>query len=109
MVEVVPDYRCNLGKFNLGDFKEVEAGRVLQLVHHVGKEVGKEIAVTVEFQKFAVVFRRYGLEFPVFIHAFHCADCLFLLIQYKKNIHHLFVSGGLVGCVYIHNFLNFSE
>ena len=27
--------------------------------------------------------RRYGLEFPVFIHAFHCADCLFLLIQYK--------------------------
>lgn len=65
MVEVVPDYRFNLGKFNLGDFKEVEAGRVLQLVHHVGKEVGKEIAVTVELQKFAVVLRWYGLEFPI--------------------------------------------
>lgn len=109
MVEVVLDYRCNLGKFNFRNFEEVETGRVLQLVHHVGKEVGTEIAVTVEFQKFAVFLRRYGLEFPVFIHAFHCADCLFLLIQYKKNIHHLFVSGGLAGCVYIHNFLNFSE
>ena len=106
---VVLDYRCNLGKFNFRNFEEVETGRVLQLVHHVGKEVGTEIAVTVEFQKFAVFLRRYGLEFPVFIHAFHCADCLFLLIQYKKNIHHLFVSGGLAGCVYIHNFLNFSE
>ena len=109
MIEVIPDYRLDFGKFNLRDFEEVKTGRVLQLVHHVGKEVGKEITVTVEFQKFTVVLRRYGLEFPVFIYAFYCADCLFLLIQYKKNIHHLFVSGGLAGCVYIHNVLNFSE
>ena len=51
-----------------------------------------------------------GTDFmPLQVEPFHCADCLFLLIQYKKNIHHLFVCGGLVGCVYIHNFLNFSE
>ena len=84
MIEIIPDYRLDFGKFNLWDFEEVKTGRVLQLVHHVGKEVGKEITVTVEFQKFTVVLRRYGLEFPVFIYAFYCADCLFLLIQYKN-------------------------
>lgn len=70
MVEVVPDYR-----FNLRDFKEVETGRGLQLVHHVGKE----IAVTVKFLKFAVVLWWYGLRFLVFIHFFHYAECLFSL------------------------------
>lgn len=84
VVEVIPDYRLDFGKFQLRDFEEVEAGRVLQLVHHVGKKVGKEITVTVEFQKFAVVLRRYGLKFPVFIHAFTALIVFFSLSSTRR-------------------------
>ena len=96
------DKLCNIDDFNyktvydLGDYIKTEFAL---LVHYDGFVVHPEMWRD-EFLEYDYI----GSPWPLPKPGFHCADCLFLLIQYKKNIHHLFVSGRLVGCVYIHNF-----
>ena len=51
MVEVVLDYRCNLGKFNFRNFEEVETGRFFNWFIMLEKKLEQKIAVTVEFSE----------------------------------------------------------